>query len=101
MRIRDQGWKNFGSGIRISNTGFFFVTCGIRRRYLPYETPPGDIVTQVSDETLSVQVGLEVGVLVHLPPRQPGHLHHTTTTKVIGAPLERKQIRCGLCRIVS
>ncbi len=55
-----------------------------------YETPPGDIVTQVSDEAFPVQVGLEVGVLVHLPTRQPGHLHHTTTTKVIGAPLEHR-----------
>jgi len=47
-------------------------------------------VTQVSDEAFPVQVGLEVGVLVHLPTRQPGHLHHTTTTKVIGAPLEHR-----------
>jgi hypothetical protein len=57
---------------------------------VPYETPPRDIVTQVSDEAFPVQVGLEVGVLVHLPTRQPGHLQHTPTTKVIGAPLEHK-----------
>jgi len=43
--------------------GFFFLIAS-----------PGDIVTQVGNEPLAVQVGLEVGVLVHLPTRQSGHL---------------------------